>query len=94
MGMNVGDQVKVRLDYGMQGSINNPVETGRVIYIHPEGRYYTAEFRFEKGTFRESFPIQDPARIAPQPVHPGVPGYKPGPHLGGYKKHMGGHHNV
>lgn len=27
----------------------------RVVYIHPEGVYYTAEFRFKRGSFRESF---------------------------------------
>lgn len=29
--------------------------SGPIIYIHPEGRYYTVEFRFDKGRFRESF---------------------------------------
>ena len=29
--------------------------TGMVVYIHPEGRYYTAEFRTDKGRFRECF---------------------------------------
>ena len=27
----------------------------RVVYVHPEGVYYTAEFTFNKGCFRESF---------------------------------------
>ena len=29
--------------------------TGVVVYIHPEGRYYTVEFKNGEGHFRESF---------------------------------------
>lgn len=29
--------------------------TGKVVYIHPEGRYYTAEFDLGFYKFRESF---------------------------------------
>lgn len=29
--------------------------TGTVVYIHPRGRFYTLEFSFPGGSFRESF---------------------------------------
>lgn len=29
--------------------------TGTVVYIHPRGRFYTLEFKFPRGSFRESF---------------------------------------
>ena len=28
---------------------------GTVVYIHPRGRFYTLEFKFPGGSFRESF---------------------------------------
>ena len=28
---------------------------GKVVYIHPRGRFYTLEFAFPGGKFRESF---------------------------------------
>jgi len=31
----------------------------RVIYVHPQGRYYTVEFHFPKGTIRESFKAEE-----------------------------------
>lgn len=93
--MNVGDEVKTRLEYGMQGHLQEPVETGTVVYMHPEGRYYTAEFAFEKGTVRESFLIMDPERVVDEPrLYPGMPGYKQGPRVGGHNmsRNGGGRH--
>lgn len=29
--------------------------TGKVVYIHPKGRFYTLEFTFPGGSYRESF---------------------------------------
>lgn len=29
--------------------------TGKVVYIHPEGRYHTAEFELPGGKIRENF---------------------------------------
>ena len=31
------------------------VATGTVVYIHPKRRFYTLEFKFPHGFFRESF---------------------------------------
>lgn len=33
----------------------NRKATGKVVYIHPEDRYYTVEFAFRFGKFRECF---------------------------------------
>ena len=30
-------------------------KTGKVVYVHPAGRFYTVEFEFLGGRFRESF---------------------------------------
>ena len=30
--------------------------TGKVIYVHPQGRYYTVEAELDGRTIRESFP--------------------------------------
>ncbi len=38
-----------------QRSLVRKILTGRVVYIHPERRYYTVEFRLFGWTFRESF---------------------------------------
>lgn len=42
----VGDRVRRRIEYGMNGGPLLPPETGTVVYVHPEGRFYTVEFTF------------------------------------------------
>lgn len=37
------------------GECNGREYTGLVVYVHPQGRFYTVEFVFDKGSFRESF---------------------------------------
>lgn len=56
-GIHLGDEITARINYGMEGGTLLPPEKGRVVYIHPEGRFFTAEFTFAKGSFRESFAI-------------------------------------
>lgn len=55
----IGDTVKRRIAYGMNGGTMLPPETGTVVYIHPEGRFYTVEFTFPSRwgvrKFRESY---------------------------------------
>ena len=51
--VKVGDRVKRHVYYGMEGGTLLPPEKGRVVYIHPEGRFFTAEFTFAKGSFRD-----------------------------------------
>lgn len=59
--MKVGDMVKRRPltfhEYGESGDGKAPGKamTGRVVYIHPQGRYHTVEFELPGGKVRESF---------------------------------------
>lgn len=32
--------------------------TGKVVYVHPQGRYYTVEAELDGRTIRESFPCK------------------------------------
>lgn len=38
-------------------------QTGKVVYIHPKRRFYTVEFRFDGGSFRESYFFSAHGRI-------------------------------
>ena len=61
--MNVGDKTKkeirwIEVQEGPRGRVTvkqRGEAIGTVVYIHPKGRYYTLEFTFPDGTFRESF---------------------------------------
>lgn len=61
--MKLGDKIKkkvrwVEVQEGPRGRTTmkqHGEATGTVVYIHPKGRYYTLEFTFSGGTFRESF---------------------------------------
>ena len=63
--MNIGDWIVQR---PTAGDHRCEIRRGRVVYVHPEGRFYTLEFTYERGasrlSFRESFltgqPIEDP----------------------------------
>lgn len=63
--IKVGDRVRRKIEYGMEGGICLPPETGTVVYVHPQGRFYTVEYTFpgkEPGTvrkFRESYPLNE-----------------------------------
>lgn len=60
--MKVGDTVRkiisVSTTSGTTGSIT-PEETivreGKVIYVHPKGRYYTVAFAMPDGTIKECY---------------------------------------
>lgn len=56
--VKLGDKLWGRVEYGMSGGSMLPMELGTVVYVHPEGRFFTLEFRFEKGAFRQSYPIK------------------------------------
>lgn len=54
--MQIGDIVHVHTTQGKPGEIH----AGKVVYIHPERRFYVAEFQFERMdgvilSYRESF---------------------------------------
>lgn len=58
--MNLGDKVKKRCQWTEIEGANpkmkkHEIAVGTVVYIHPRGRFYTLEFVFPRGTFRESF---------------------------------------
>lgn len=45
----VGEKTNEKIDcLGVQ-------KPGKVVYVHPAGRFYTVEFEFPCGRFRESF---------------------------------------
>jgi hypothetical protein len=54
--MKLGDKITKRTWWsGPAFRLGEYYVTGTVVYIHPEGRFYTLEFNFPGGTFRESF---------------------------------------
>lgn len=55
--MQVGETVRKPLTDIVSGSANTPRPkfTGRVVWVHPEGRFYLAEFQFPCGIIRECF---------------------------------------
>ena len=62
--VKIGDKkVFVPAAFNGQIKVKNPVTgkpceksvAGRVVYIHPTGRYYTVEAKIEGHTIRESF---------------------------------------
>ena len=57
--MRIGQKVVRYLETSMdrEGDRNSPKKPmcGKVIYIHPEGRYHTVEFDLPGGKVRESF---------------------------------------
>lgn len=78
-GIHLGDEITAKVNYGMEGGTLLPPEKGRVVYIHPEGRFFTAEFRFERGSFRESFILDrkiSDRRWGEEPVENGRQGPK------------------
>lgn len=61
--MEIGDKVReliTRSNAAASVSGSDQRYTGTVIYIHPQGRFYTAEFELAMGKVRESY------RFAPQ----------------------------
>jgi hypothetical protein len=54
--MRVGDKITIRL--GVECGEKTPV-SARVVYIHPQRRYYVAEFTIGGRTAREAFLCPD-----------------------------------
>lgn len=66
--VKLGDRVRRKVSYGGEGGSSLPPEEGTVVYIHPEGRFYSVEFTFRSPygvrRFRESYPLPpDPDRV-------------------------------
>lgn len=68
--MQVGDRIKAKIYYGAEGGGLLPPEWGTVVYIHPEGRFYTLEFNFPRGRFRESYWTAPPERLLHEHLPP------------------------
>lgn len=79
MAIKLGDRIKARINYGMEGGALLPKEEGVVVYIHPQGRFYTLEFTFPgpegPQRFRESY-IMDPAPSTLAPPPPGTTAWR------------------
>ena len=55
-GICLGDRITGRVEFGMDGGSRDM--TGTVIYIHPQGRFFTLRFDFERGSFRQSYMLR------------------------------------
>ena len=55
--MKVGDKVTKSLKWTEVGRTvtEHTTAKGRVIYVHPKGRFYTVEFRLDGGVIRETY---------------------------------------
>ena len=55
--MQVGKTVHKPLTDIVSGSVNTPRPkfTGRVVWVHPQGRFYLAEFQLPGGVIRDYF---------------------------------------
>ena len=62
--MNIGDRIPCKVRFGEEQDSKYTQQTGTVVYIHPEGRYYTCEITVEGGTFRESYIVNNPKKLA------------------------------
>lgn len=61
--MMIGDEVYKKIEFGMAGGQNVPPLPGRIVYIHPDRRFYSVEFIFPwnggERRFRESYPLRN-----------------------------------
>ena len=65
--LTVGERCKKYICYGVDNQNGNSKDVpirGRIVYVHPEGRYYTVEFPMPKGNIRESYSCCFAARVA------------------------------
>lgn len=74
--VKLGDRIRAKISYGDGGGLL-PAEEGVVVYVHPEGRFYTLEFSFPDRyggvrKFREAYIMAPPPeRLAPAtPINP------------------------
>ena len=65
--LRVGARCKKYICYGVDNHNGNckdvPIQ-GRIVYVHPKGRYYTVEFPMPRGNIRESYWCCFAARVA------------------------------
>lgn len=76
LGMKVYRKISCGVGWGSDSTSElQQKRTGSVVYIHPEKRYYTVEYRLPKGTIRESYTYAPAEKIA-----------KIDPHIGHHKE--------
>lgn len=83
--MTVGDIVWKRPEFGAaKGQQSVPPQEARVVYIHPQRRFYSVEFTFTRGgvtrSFRQAYPLRNritastadvkPEPLSERPKHP------------------------
>ena len=83
--MTVGDIVWKRPEFGAaKGQQSVPPQEARVVYIHPQRRFYSVEFTFTRGgvtrSFRQAYPLRNritastgdvrPETLSDKPRHP------------------------
>lgn len=83
--MTVGDIVWKRPEFGAaKGQQSVPPQEARVVYIHPQRRFYSVEFTFTRGgvtrSFRQAYPLRNritastgdvrPETLSERPKHP------------------------
>ena len=67
--LKIGDVVKMPVYPKVRTAF---LETGRVVYIHPEKRFFTVEFTTETGShFRESYSPYGPLGCSEKKERPG-----------------------
>ena len=62
MDLKLGDILTAKVHFWMEGGLMIPPQKGTVVYIHPDGRFFTLRFDFPKGSFRESYPLRNAIR--------------------------------
>lgn len=83
--MTVGDIVWKRPEFGAaKGQQSVPPQEARVVYIHPQRRFYSVKFTFTRGgvtrSFRQAYPLRNritastadvkPETLSEKPRHP------------------------
>lgn len=83
--MKVGNIVWKKPEFGASGGQQSvPPQEARVVYIHPQRRFYSVEFTFSRGgvtrTFRQAYPLRNritavtadvkPEPLSERPKHP------------------------
>lgn len=80
--MNVGDIVWKRPEFGAsKGQQSVPPLEARVVYIHPQRRFYSVEFTFTRSgvtrSFRQAYPLRNRITASTSDVRPETLSEKP-----------------
>lgn len=80
--MKIGDIVWKKPEFGAaKGQQSVPPQEARVVYIHPQRRFYSIEFTFTRGgvtrSFRQAYPLRNRITAATGDVRPETLSEKP-----------------